>query len=65
MLDPVAVERAESEIDNFILKRNREKADTTNIVEALWTASEARHRAPWRQSSASAAATSPTTRRNV
>jgi len=25
MLDPVAVERAESEIDNFILKRSRER----------------------------------------
>jgi hypothetical protein len=44
MLDHAAVERAESEIDNFILKRNREREDA-NEIQALWAASEARERA--------------------
>jgi hypothetical protein len=48
MLDPVAVERAESEIDNFILKRNRDREDA-NRVEAAWALSEARHRARRRE----------------
>jgi hypothetical protein len=43
MLDHAAVERAESEIDNFILKRAREREDA-NRIEELWRASEARER---------------------
>jgi hypothetical protein len=43
MLDYAAVERAESEIDNFILKRAREREDA-NRTEELWRASEARER---------------------
>jgi len=42
MLDPVAVERAESEIDHFIQRRAREKADA-NRVEELFAESERRH----------------------
>jgi hypothetical protein len=43
MLDLAAVERAESEIDQFILKRNRER-DEAHAIQELWRASEARHR---------------------
>ncbi len=44
MIDDVeAVERAESEIDRFILKRDRERAEA-NRTEELWRRSEARQR---------------------
>jgi hypothetical protein len=43
MLYPVAVERAESEIDTVILKRSREREEA-NRVETAWALSEARHR---------------------
>jgi hypothetical protein len=43
MLDPAAVERAESEIDNFINKRAGAR-DKANALEEMWRASERRHR---------------------
>ena len=42
MLDHAAVERAESEIDQFILKRNREREDA-NKVEAAWAETTRRY----------------------
>jgi hypothetical protein len=48
MLDHVDVERAESEIDNFILERNRER-DEANELQELWRASEAHHRGRQRE----------------
>jgi hypothetical protein len=42
-LDYDAVEAVEAQLDQFILKRNRERGDA-NKVEELWRASEARHR---------------------
>ncbi len=44
MLDPVAVERAEREIDRFILKRNRERSEA-NRIESAWAESERAHAA--------------------
>ncbi|MBA3474688.1 MAG: hypothetical protein H0T57_15955 [Rubrobacter sp.] len=43
MLDPVAVERVESEIDKFVSKRAQEKRDA-NAIEELWTISERKDR---------------------
>lgn len=42
MLDPVAVERVEAELDSFIEKRARERKDA-DTVEDLWRASEHAH----------------------
>jgi len=42
-LDYDVAERVEAKLDSFIEKRAREKEDA-NKVEALWAASEARHR---------------------
>ncbi len=43
MLDPVAVERAEKELDNFINSRSKAK-DKANAEADLWRISEAAHR---------------------
>lgn len=53
MLDPVAVERAESETDNFISKRTREKSKANNL-EAAWAESERRHREKRRRENSAA-----------
>jgi hypothetical protein len=42
VLDPIAVERAESEIDGFISRRARENAEA-NRIEALWVESTRRY----------------------
>ena len=47
-MDVEAVERVEAEIDNFILKRARERADAPRIEEA-WAESERAHREKRRQ----------------
>lgn len=43
MLDPVAVERVEAELDSFIEKRARERKDA-DTVEDLWRSSERAYR---------------------
>jgi hypothetical protein len=48
VLDPIAVERAESEIDGFISRRARENAEANRIEEA-WAESARRHAEKRRQ----------------
>ena len=43
LFDVEAPERAEGEIDRFILKRERDRSEA-NEIEAMWKASERRHR---------------------
>lgn len=43
MLDPVAVERAEKSLDEFINSRSKSK-DKANLLAQEWAASEKRHR---------------------
>ncbi len=48
MLDPVAVERAEKSIDEFINSRSKAK-DKANEIEAMYAASVRRHQARRRE----------------
>jgi hypothetical protein len=48
MLDPVAVERAEKSLDEFVNSRSKSK-DKANEVEAMYAASARRHHARLRE----------------
>ncbi len=48
VLDPVAVERAEAEIDKFINSRSKQREEA-NSLEAVWAASERRELAKRRE----------------
>ena len=43
MLDPVAIERAEAELDAFVERRARESKEA-NALEEAWRESERKHR---------------------
>ncbi len=48
MIDPVATERAEKELDNFINSRSKAK-DKANAEADLWRTSEIKHREKQRE----------------
>lgn len=48
MLDPIATERAERQIDAFIESRNKGRAEA-NAIAAMWRASERAHAAKQRE----------------